>query len=177
MWMNPCWLPRLWAHSLSRLILLAQADFLHGSVLFACLATYDRRRILPHLSVPLIADWPLVSFFTLYSEPFYFFKQLWDTVSGEIFSLWLFSILILLVIRQVACLFFFKVAFLGQRSQTKISCVQPQLQLLQTAINMLQALITDSGDNFNKKFRKHKNIKRSLMKYKVALRNKIEKNS
>ena len=79
---------------------------------------------------------------------------------------------------KAGCLpFFFKVAFLGQRSQTKISCVQPQLQLLQTAINMLQALITDSGDNFNKKFRKHKNIKRSLMKYKVALRNKIEKNS
>lgn len=161
--MNPCWLPRLWAHSLSRLILLAQADFLHCSVLFACLTTYDRCLILPHLSVPLIADWPLVSFFTLYSEPFYFFKQLWDTVSGEIFSLWLFSILILLVIRQVACLFFFfKVAFLGQRIQTKISCVQPQLQVLQTAINMLRALITDSGDNFNKKFRKHKNIKGHL---------------
>ena len=58
--------------------------------------------------------------------------------------------------------FFFKVAFLGQRIQTKISCVQPQLQVLQTAINMLRALITDSGDNFNKKFRKHKNIKGHL---------------
>lgn len=124
--MNPCWLPRLWAHSLSRLILLAQADFLHCSVLFACLTTYDRCLILPHLSVPLIADWPLVSFFTLYSEPFYFFKQLWDTVSGEIFSLWLFSILILLVIRQVACLFFFlKSPFLVRESKLKYPVYNP----------------------------------------------------
>lgn len=106
---------------LTRLILLAQVDFL--ILPCSCLTTYDRCLILPHLSVPLVADWPLVSFFILYCDPFQFSHLLWDTMNGEIFSSWLIWILILLATRQVVCFFFFNVAFLCHRTWTTSCCV------------------------------------------------------
>lgn len=70
-WMNPCCLPRLWPTvCMTCLIILAQADFLILPYTFACLTTYDRCLILPHWSVTLVADLPLISFFTLQPDPF-----------------------------------------------------------------------------------------------------------
>lgn len=106
--------------TLTHLILLAQADFLHY-----CLPYYLQLILHTCLSLSLLTD-PKFLYLVLWT--FLFSHLLWEVISGEIFFLWSMRILTLQPLSQVACIFF-KVDFLGHRIQTKICCVQLQLQL------------------------------------------------